>query len=370
MSEDIGALPQTGAPEPVPSDNVGGKQLPDAPVQSEKVSLRDSISQAYDEIAKAKEPPTAPAEGDEPPPAETEEQKAERLRDEQGRFAKSDKPADKIEGEPAPKPGKIDPPVHWRGEQKLKWANVPNEIKAAIAEDAKQRQEIEARAAEYDDVITPQRKQLLQVAYGDHKQGLNQILATVEFSNNDPNGFIRWFAQSRGINLGTFAPNQQEQPQTGLPPELQQYLEPVLNKVTTLEQTLRQSQQAAEQQFQASVAQEAQAFMADHQNFPFAQDVRAEMATLLTAAAQTGRPMSLKEAYDKAVWSHPDIRNRMLAEQRAQEQRKQQEQALQKKQLASSVTGAPGTATPIATAPAYENPRDTVRRTLSEMGRV
>jgi hypothetical protein len=336
------------------SDNVGGK--PEPVVKSEpkvKPSTRDSVRDAIKAVE------------EKPQVEETAEQKAERLRNEKGQFAKADEKGDeKVEAKPEVQPEKpvkvyADPPTHWLGEEKLNWKHIPHGVRQAILNDQKALSEAQQALQSFERVLTPQRRQQLTMAYGNDLNGLDAIMQTVEFSNRDPQGFIAWFAQQRGIS----PPQQVQQGQSQIDPVLQPYVE----RVQTLEQMLQGFQQQQQQSVQQQMATEVNSFLSDHVNFPYANDVKKDMALML----QSGTASTLKDAYDKAVWANPSTRARLLAEQQQTQQAKLSQAIDQKKTAAASVTGAPGTAKPVSNGSyVKENPRDTVRRALEQAGRV
>ncbi len=349
------------------SDNVGGKIEPVAKAEPKvKPTTRDSVRDAI-RAAEAK-----PAD-EKPEIEETEAQKAERLRNEKGQFTKAetpeiktDLPAAKIEEKP--QKTHIEPPAHWMGEDKIGWRNVPQSVRQTIMNDYKAMGEAKQQLESIERVLTPQRRQQLAQSYGSDIGGLDQILQTVEYSNRDPKGFIKWFADQFRIPLNEVTQGHpQVDPQAQ---QLQQYLqpmlEPVLSKVSAFDKFMQEQATQKEQAMLGVV----NSFMNDSTNFPYAKDVEGDVLTLL--GRYTGTPeQRLKAAYDAAVWSNPAIRARMLAEQTQTQQRQQSQVADQKRSMAASVTGAPGTAKPVANG-AYvkENPRDTVRRTLDQLGRV
>jgi hypothetical protein len=334
------------------------------------VSVRDDVLAAFKEVDTPVEVTTEPVAE----PSETAEQKAERIRDEQGRFARADeaKKAEPVKADVKtdikpevktdPKVEDVAPPVQWKGNAKIDFNRLPTSVKQAISEEYKQYSEASQKVEAIDRVLTPQRRQLLAQAYGNDMGGLDQILQTVEYSNRDPLGFVKWYAQQNRIDLSSLvSPAQQQQP--AIDPQLQQLLSPILNKVTSLEQTFQQRQAYEQQQTQAQIQGELNAFLSDHQNFPYAQDVRRQMGVLIDAAAQQGQTLSLKDAYDQAVWANPTTRGQLLAQQAQQSTQQLQATAQQKRQLSASVAGAPGTAQPLN---GITNPKATVRDDVME----
>lgn len=320
----------------------------------EPVSVRDDVLAAFKEV-----------EAPEQESTETAEQKAERLRDEQGRFKADDKPkteakvedktevkTSEIKVEKQPEKTDVAPPVEWKGNAKIDWNRLPSSVKQAISEEYTKFSQASQQVEAINKVLTPERRQQLAMAYGNDMSGLDQILNAVAYSNQDPAGFLKWFAQNNRIDLSSLVSPQQQQP--AVDPQLQQLLSPVLNEVTSLKQMITQRQALEQQQTQSQVQQELNAFFSDHVNYPYAQDVRRQMGVLI----QSGQAKDLKDAYEQAVWANPQTRSQLLAQQAQQSTQQLQATAQQKRQLSASVAGAPGTAQPLN---GITNPKATVR---------
>ena len=117
-----------------------------------------------------------------------------------------------------------------------------------------------------------------------------------------------------------------------------QKFEQMLNeRLSPLQQQLQQYQQREQQQFQQSqqmVETDLQRFASDPEH-EFYSDVRGEMADLLEMAANRGREMSLKEAYNIACSTHPSI-SKII------QNRTMQQDVDKRRKAASSVRGGPG----------------------------
>lgn len=295
-------------------------------------------------------------------PVETEAQKAERVRDEQGRFAKAE--ADKVEvkAEVKPeieKPAEIKdepktevkaeakdepkrapaPPNGWSAEAKAKWHELPPEVMSAIA----QRESDLGRAAgkmdeertigrDFQKIFQPYMP-VLQAEGTTPQQAVASLLNTAyilrQGSPQQKKSALLETAKQFGIDLTPESNTQARQ----VSPELsaiQQELAQLKGQLTT-----RETQ--AQSQSEAQMRQEIDAFAADPANAYFA-EVKADMAALLSA----GRAKDLKTAYDMACWARPDVRTSILAQQRADDERKRKEAADEARRKAVSVTGAPG----------------------------
>lgn len=137
-------------------------------------------------------------------------------------------------------------------------------------------------------------------------------------------------AAEAGIDLGSI--------QAGETPKVDPELEALRREVTQLRNERTQEKQSAETATQASIASDLEAFASDpaHEHF---ETVRGQMAALL----MSGQAKDLKDAYEKACWAHPDIRNSLVNKQLAQETEKRKKEAEKAKQAGASITGAPST---------------------------
>ena len=173
-------------------------------------------------------------------------------------------------------------PKAWKQDYAPKWDALPTDIADFLAEQeaARERQVMEGvekyrglsqYAEGLRDVISPHEQALTQ-QYGSVAAGVKQLFAISNAAAQNPLEFIQWFAQQRGIDLASLAPQapqgQQQQPgtqpdpnaapqgQPDLTPFVQRAIQPYLQKMTGLE---RQVQQFTEAQRQAAQAQSVQA---------------------------------------------------------------------------------------------------------------
>lgn len=93
--------------------------------------------------------------------------------------------------------------------------------------------------------------------------------------------------------------------------------------------TRHESERAAERQ--AKIESEVMAFFTSDEN-PMAKDCHAEIAQLL----QGDKTLTLKAAYEKALWLNPGTRAKMLAKQQAEAAKKLEEDALAAKRAAGA----------------------------------
>ena len=255
------------------------------------------------------------------PPAE------DRPRDEHGRFAKApDKPAETPAAPEAPKaqPGaqpaqastpatpagaadRIAPPENWKGAAKVRWEGLPKPIQQEILADYARVGQIQQQFAAYQQVVG-HRAERLAAEYGSPERAIEQLFALSDYATNDPQGFINWFAQTRGINLAGLT---QQAQQPGMDPALAPHVQPLVQKISTLERQLSDLTNGQQRAVYETNLDSVKAFSADPAH-PYVTDVWEDMVVLL----ESRRATSLEDAYQKATWANPAVREQMLTAER------------------------------------------------------
>lgn len=336
-------------------------------------SLRDTLVAALEQNGndQTSEATPAPIEGVQPhAPIETAEQKAERERDEKGRFAKSSEPGDTKLSEPASPQAAaepsassaITPPASWRAAAKAEFAKLPPVIQEEVL---KREKDIEAGNAQWQakaerfnrlDAVLAPRRERFQLAGIDETQAVQALFAAQDFLERNPVEGIRYLARQYGVNLAAFAGQTGQAVQE---PPMHPVIQQLAAQVQTLQQALSQQQTAQAQAAQSQYASEVEKFSSDPANLYF-ENVRGDMANLIRA----GQASSLKDAYEKAIWAHPEIRPILLQQQVEERARQAQEAARAKardaKYAAGSVTGSPAP----GMSPANSGPAPTLRDEL------
>lgn len=333
---------------------------------NEDVSVRASIEAAFAESSDTTQGAEIPAKAVEPPAAATPAAADKPV-------APNDaaKPADK---DATAKPKRIEPPVRWAKEDKEAWDEADKLVDGLTPEAAAAVKKIQsilvgrnksmegeftrnmqsvaadrAYKADIDKVISPRRQQWANSGMSD-AQAVAQLFDGVEHSMRDPSGFATWILQQRGVNplqyaaqlvsqAGYSVVRKGQEPQRGgageddvqLHPAVQRVLDEVRQENQQLRQqlggvqqsvgqftTAAQAQQAREQQaVAATVTNDLRAFEtatdeAGALKHPFLGDVRADMGKLIDA----GLAEDLADAYDKAIYARPDLRAKMLENDR------------------------------------------------------
>lgn len=303
-------------------------------------SLRTALESAFEE----KEAPQSETVVNTPEPVTTDkplETSAEqRARDEAGRFAAKETPE-----APPEEPKPIKAPSSWKPAAQEAYvkaergeALTPEEVRI-LTNEANRRESDFHRGVEefkthaqkakaYEAAIAPY-SQNLQAMGVDAPTAISALLKadhTLRYS--DPatkHQYFQQLAREYGIDLGQVQSAPQQDPQT-------QYLMQQLNE---LRQNQQQWHNSIQQQEQTRANEQlAQFEQAGNAHFDA---VRGDMADLL----ETGKAKTLQDAYDKAVWMNPDIRQSLIEQQRldAQKNALHEAQALRAKSAAVSVKG-------------------------------
>ncbi len=364
---------------------------------TDDTSIRASIEAAFGSMEeKATEPVTPePAVQIETEPA-VEVDTDGQPRDEHGRFAPKQQqatqdtpPPEQPEAEQQPKADQqaTDAPAHWRPADKEMFGKLPPEGRDFLLRRHKEMEadythktsEIAAFRRDYGPIrqmfephaaalrekgMTP--AALVQGWYNAETALMNpqsapQMVAQIMRGYNiDPATVLAQFGYRPGNQDGTPPEPTQQAATPALPPELQQMLQGVVQKVESFEQQQRRQQEAAQAAAAARVQSEIDNFASavgpDGQPLrPFFREVEDMMADLAEVARKKGADIPpLQSLYEQAVYAHPVVRQRFLDDQaaaasaqRAAQERQRAEEArarAAKAQRASApVTGAPGT---------------------------
>ncbi len=311
-------------------------------------SIRGALTQAFEQanaepspaLEPAPEPQAAELQGDPPP--------VDRTRDEQGRFAKAEKPRETLtlkpqQGLAAPAPAQpaapkaeeasAPPPIEWKGAAKVDWQRLPKNVQAAIRETYDSLQQAGADVLPVKELIDVNRQFYVNEA-GSVAEAFRQMTQFAQMANTVDGTvqLVHHLLQRRGIDPGALFGGQPAQP--GNQPQT-----PDLSSI------IAQTVQREMQPFKAQIEQRENhqhintidTFAADPAH-PYFNDVRQHMGALLKA----GHAKDLQDAYDQATWANPVIRQQLLAAQ-AEDAAKVRAAEVEKAKAAqqASVTGAP-----------------------------
>ena len=263
-------------------------------------------------------------------------------RDQVGRFAS--KPAEAAPVDPAapvetvapaqPTAPVDDMPRSWGRDKAQIWATATPELRAAIVERENQMAAGVQRfsgLAEYADIAESNGRTLRQAM--DSYVQIERALETDFFSG------IAQLAQVYGVDpkqigavfSGAQAPAAQPAPQMVRDPRIDEVL------------------QYVETEKRGRIESEVDAFWKNPAN-KYAEEVGLEMAAEIKKAKALGEAITLQQAYDRAIWTKPAVRDKILSERAAEEARAKaataQRVATTSRNAAKSLTPGPA-ATPV-----------------------
>ena len=292
--------------------------------------------------------------------------KAEKARDETGKFAAKEKlelppenaqkAAVKLGDTPEVKEPSNPAPASWKAEAKQKWSSIPPDIQQEI-----QRREEEVHKGftrldeerqlgkQIKDVVTPYLA-TIQAEGGTPVTAVQSLLNTAHILRTaDPYtkaNHVMQVIKQFNVDLSLLQGQQQQPADPRLSAMEQRYQQ--------IEQQLQQQMALQKQQEDAKVMSEIESFASKPENKYFEQ-VKPEMQKLLAAGVVT----TLEEAYQAAVAANPTVRQLYIAEQSTGVDAKRIQEVVAKKKAAVSISGSSSKS--IANA---ENPNRSLREEL------
>lgn len=345
---------------------------------AEPVSARDEINNdVVAAIASLK------GEAEPEPKIETEQpEAAPRERGADGKFVAKEAVAEKPVAEPKlPPPEDVTkaseqpsnagsaPPVSWAADAKQTWASLPPAVQQAVLKREQEAsngfKQYSEKTAAYERALTPIAQEAQKRGLGT-EEGIQRLMDGQRFLEEQPAQAILWLAQRNGIDLAELASNP---PQPGRADPM---VSQVRSSVSTLEQRIAQIEQGAQQREYEGNLAASNKFAADNPYFADVEDMLPEIMMGIRAAnpALSGIEL-LQKAYDQAIWTNPDIRAKVLAEQNAkvaqEEAAKLAQKANQASRAAISVKGSSAPAStparrPESTGDIYDDVRAAVHQ--------
>lgn len=236
------------------------------------------------------------------------------------------------------------PPIDWSPTLKEEWNGLPPNVQEAIAQREHSVQGLMQQTAEdrrtaqtFNNVVGQFRGLMAAEGVQDPMQGITGLLTTTaQLAMGAPQQKAAKIAElinHYGVDISTLdSILAGQQPETSEDARLQQLLDQRMQPVNQLLEQMNQQRAQQVQQVQSVAYESIHEFGADPSN-EFFENVRYDMADFLDMAAQQGRQMSLKEAYDRACALNPEIAD-VLAKRPSRNQ-----QIAQKEAAASSVHG-------------------------------
>jgi hypothetical protein len=262
------------------------------------------------------------------------------LKDESGKFVSRNPPeetpaepklADQAaETQPEQVTPAIEAPVSWSAENKAKWATLPPDVQAYIAQRDKESHDAISRAGQEIKTYEPFKHVVEQFRDTFQRTGLAphdafQRMMNVEaMLEQNPRYAIEQIARAYGVDL-----RGSEDPDANPGDPRVADLEARLAKTESYLTAQQRQQRDAEQ---SALAREIADFAKDKPHF---ESVRGIMAGLM----QVGAAESMQDAYEKAIYADPTIRQAVLAKEQTDAESKRREEEAKRVKDAKKAAG-------------------------------
>lgn len=253
--------------------------------------------------------------------------------------------------------GPIDPPANWPQQEQAFFRELPPQLQHAyldrarhmMADYTRKTQEIAKVRQGYQEmerVISPHVQKWALNGMGP-AQAMQQLIALSDYATNSPQEFIKYFANLRGVDLSSLVNPQEEEyvdPQVAV---LRQQLAGVQAQLNQTSQAQAHAMQAAQQQQYQQTFSMTNAAIDNFASqvgpdgkpaYPYFNELEEDMAIEI----ESGRASTIHEAYERAKWSNPYTRSKLLAQSRAQQNRAARQRTDRARLAASSVSGSSG----------------------------
>ena len=246
-------------------------------------------------------------------------------------------------------PEELQPVSAWKEDARQAWESLAanqdyheglRHLRNQFDSDYQYRTQLEQERAELQQraQVADQLGQLSQ-QYGDVFQGRNPMdvignyLYYGQKLTQDPQGTIQALAKQYGVDLNGLVQDQ---------PYIDEPTKQLMDRYEQLEQQIHSQQQQAQQAQAMQVVESAKAFEFETDaegNLlrPHVQDVADDMLRLM----QAGYARDFQDAYDKACWANPNVREKILKEQETGRKQQQTAQA-EKAKAAAKARPKPG----------------------------
>ena len=366
-------------------------------VEEEK-SLDESLAETFDEINKRDEEPEAvkeevseEVEEEDELVVESEEEPKEEAKEEAKEETKEEpQPEEETQEEEADSEDVTEeretqskrPPSTWSAKGKASFSKLPKHIQDEIIKreaDIGKGISMYKQAANYGRSIGEAIKPYEAMIRSENSDPIKTVQSLLNTAYRLRSGtpqqrgqLVMQIAQQYGADLSQYSSANAENTENQEIPELQQYLNPLQEKINNLEQVYASQQQATQQQTQQEAVTSIGSFQnqvdekGNIRNVHF-DDVRNDMADLIESAERQGRQLSLEEAYETACWANPQIRSVKLT----QANKKRKEEAQKKSKQANKIAQTNLSTKPLAregiATDASGDIKDTLEETLASI---
>jgi len=264
-------------------------------------STEPDYSALYDKLTQGQ----AEGQGDTAPVEETEAEGAAEGVDDTDQSPQTD-------AEPEGEAQAIARPAAWSAEKEQVWQSLPTEAKEYIAQRESEAHKQISRLGETAKRAEPVLKALddfpetFKAKGIDPAEGVRILMRAQELLDTDPVSGIAKIAKSYGVDLGTLA--------SGTNRDIAAMRQELAELRT--QQRLRQQQEQA--QTHQGLEQRVAKWAEDKEHYSA---VEADMVALIDTIDRSGKSEEeiLDEAYQRAIWANPDVREKLVAKQREEE---------------------------------------------------
>jgi hypothetical protein len=242
-----------------------------------------------------------------------------------------------------------DYPANWDAAYKDHWGKLPPEVQKFISEREQKTHQTLDRQGQVIKYFEPisgvlQTMNQLGVQPGTEAQMIQSWMQADRYLSQNPSEALKWLAQQYNVDLAQIA-GQPQQPAQQNPIDdlfkdprydtLAKQNEALQQKLAALEQqqqkvvgSLTAREQAEAQRQTAYISEQIQKFASDRPYFAQLEDEITHEVNLIKAK-EPSLPIDklLDKAYDRAIYANPQIRERVLADQRKAEMEKAQKEA-------------------------------------------
>lgn len=329
--------------------------------EKEAESVEDSILKAFEEVEGRTE--------------ETEEEEVEASTETETKEEEEpEEAAEEAEEEAADEEGEAaEAPEHWSAEDKAAFEALPDELKPMWLEKSKSleggyqekfqalardRQTLE-RLKPVDAAFEPYRERLALEGVSE-AQVVQRLLAAQTYLERAPGEAIEWLAKSYGVDLTRYAPKAAAEDDF-IDPTIAPLKQEIDGLKAQINQRTQQEQAQSQQQLYGQIASFREAKdEAGQPKHPHFDRVRAHMGAFMAADPS----LTMDDAYERAVWAAPELRDDLLKAREA-EAAKAREEARKKevekaKKAGKSKTGS--RSAPTAPAPAKSHAEELERQ--------
>jgi len=227
----------------------------------------------------------------------------------------------------------IDPPRSWSAEMQAKFNALPPEVRTYVAERDKETfRQISQMGAQIKAVepvrnVLEQQRDYLQRIGRTPEDAVTQLFKASRSLDQNPAATIKWLADSYKVDLHQLALNQQQAPAVA---QTDPRLEARLRRMEAEATQRTQAEQIARQQNVASTIEK----YAQDKSHPHFNDLEDEILAQIPGIQKLNPHLPpeqvLDQAYEKAKWAHPTVRQRILTDQqKADEAKRKAENAKQ-----------------------------------------